>query len=223
MKNFTLKSLATLALLLIAFSLKAQADQTIDLGDPTVFNYTVDIDPANGGQSPDGTPGSTYAWTVTAADAILTVTGGNTNKASIDWSAVDVGTYFVQVLETNLTCPSTLVEFEVEIVLPDSPVLAWGDTQPICPGDDATFDITNAPAGAVIAYTATGGTPATGTATADSSGNAQIVITHDGTSPQIVVNLVSMVVGGNTVTFTPVISDTADVNIVQTSPIELVP
>lgn len=222
LKNFTLKALTTLFLMLIAFSLKAQ-DQTIDLGDTTVFNYVVDVDPANGGQSPNGTPGSTYAWTVDTPDAVLTVTGGNTNKASIDWSAVAVGVYHVEVIETNATCDTTPVEFEVEIVEPGDPVLTWADPQAICSGDNATFEITDAPAGAVISYTATGGTPAAGTATADAGGDATIIITHNGTAPQIVVTLTSMVVGGNTITFTPVITATANVNIVETSPIQLVP
>lgn len=226
LKNFTLKTFTALTFLLMVFAANAQ-DQIETLGVPTDFNYVADIDPANGGQSPNGTPGSTYTWTLPdgggtfVADALP-----NDNKATINWSAAAVGTYTVRVTENNAGCPPDIKEFEVEIILPGNPTLVWADAPtPICEGDVATFDISGAPVGAVITYTATGGTPAGGTtAPADASGNTTIAITHDGTSAQIVVTLVSMNVGGTTVTFTGTpITATAQVNIVQTSAIQLLP
>lgn len=223
LKNFTLKTLTALAFMLLAFA--AHSQQTETLGVPTNFNYVVDIDPANGGATPDGTLGSTYTWTLPDGGGTFVADAfPNDNKATINWSTAGVGTYRVRVVETNASCPIDTEEFTVTITTPGNPLLNWIDTAPICKDDDATFEITGAPAGAIISFTATGGTPATGTVTANPSGVATIAITHDGTSATIVVNLISMNVGGNTVTFTsPVPTDTADVNIVQTSPIQLVP
>lgn len=226
-KNFTLKILTALTMMLLAFNVNAQSDQDVPLGDATVYNYTVDTssDPSQPllNDQPNGTPGSTYAWSIVNAAAPAAILTPNGNKATINWGAVPVGIYHVQVIETNAGCPPETVEFEVHVIQPNNPVLTWADTTPICSGDDATFEITGAPAGAIISFTATGGTPTTGTATADASGNATIIITHVPPATQIVVNLTSMSVGGNPITFTPVITANATVNIVQTSAIQLVP
>lgn len=228
LKNFTLKSLTALTLMLLAFAANAQSDQDVPLGTTTVFNYTVDTssDPTQPllNDQPNGTPGSTYAWSIVnlpAPGAILTPTG---NKATINWAAVPVGIYHVQVIETNTGCPPETVEFEVHVIQPNNPTLVWADApNAICEGDIATFDVSGAPVGAVISYTATGGTPATGTATVLAGGIVSIPITHVAPATQVVLTLTSMNVGGNTVTFTPPITATAQVNIVQTSAIQLVP
>lgn len=223
LKNFTLKTLAALAFMLLAFAVNAQ--QTETLGVTTNFNYEVDVDPANGGATPDGTLGSSYAWTLPdgggtfVADALP-----NDNKATINWSTAAVGTYRVRVVETNASCPTDTEEFTVTITTPLDPDLDWADAPtPICEGDVATFVVTNAPVGAVISYTATGGTPTTGTATVLAGGTVTIPITHVAPATQVTLTLTSMSVGTNTVTFTTPITATAQVNIVETSPIQLVP
>lgn len=228
LKNFTLKTLTTLTLMLLAFIANAQSDQDVPLGTTTVFNYTVDTssDPSQPllNDQPNGTTGSTYTWSIVNLPAPAAVLIPNGNKATINWGAVPVGIYHVQVVETNNACPTVTVEFEVHVIQPNNPILIWADApNPICEGDIATFDVSDAPVGAVISYTVTGGTPATGTVTVLAGGTATIPVTHVAPATQVVLTLNSMNVGGNTVTFVPPITATAQVNVVQTSAIQLIP
>lgn len=228
LKNFTLKALTALTLMLIAYF--ANAQQTIVIGTTDYTNshdYAVDT-MENGSPQPNGTTGSTYAWSIVEGVGTFPPGGQNTNttdnKATINWNGVAAGTYTVRVLETNATCSTLPVNFSVTIQNPAIPVLVWADAPTaICVGQIATFDISGALPNSTIAYTATGGTPLSGNATIDAAGDGQIIITHNGTAAQIVVTLVSMTSGGSTITFPTPITESAPVNIVQTSPIVLLP
>lgn len=221
MKNFTLKLLISTMAVMLGHLVLAQ-DQTIVIGSAEYtadHNYAVDTD-----DGPDGTTGSTYAWSIEEGVGQFP-TGGtynaNTtdNKATINWdTVVTAGTYHIKVVETNNGCTADEVSYEVKIINPTDPVLNWDDPQAICSGDDATFTISGALPNSTITYTATGATTATGTVNADGSGNATIILTHDGTATQISVTLTQM--NSVSINIGPI---TADVNIVVTSGITPLP
>lgn len=225
LKNFTLKTLTALTLMLLAFAANAQL-QTITIGTTDYtsdHSYAVDTE-ENGIPQANGTVGSTYAWSIVEGVGTFPPTGAqNTNltdnKATINWNGVSAGIYTIQVIETNGSCPPETETITIEIVNPGNPILTWADAPTaICATEDATFSITGAIPNSTITYTATGATLGGGTVTVDGSGNGTIILTHDGTATQISVTLTLM--NGVTINVGPIV---ADVNIVQTSPIILLP
>lgn len=225
-KNFTLKIFTALTLVLMAFAAHAQVQQTIIIGSAEYtsdHDYAVDTE-ENGNPQPNGTVGSTYAWSIVEGVGAFPPAGAqntnlNDNKATINWNGVAAGIYTIRAVETNAGCPPIPVEFEVEIEAPGNPILVWADAPTaICVGEDATFNITGAIPNSTITYTAIGATLGGGTVTVDGSGNGTIILTHDGTATQISVTLTLM--NGVTINVGPI---TAQVNIVQTSPIQLLP
>jgi large repetitive protein len=127
------------------------------------------VDYADG---PTGTPGSTYAWTLSVGTATI-VSGNGTNAIVIDWGLTPPGLYSaaISVTETNAGCPGTPVTLDVEIIELEAAVTAG--VSPVCPGEDAVFTFTGTP-NAVVAYELNG-TPAT--VTLDGSGNATVTVT----------------------------------------------
>ncbi|WP_084016671.1 hypothetical protein [Moheibacter sediminis] len=143
--------------MLVLYVVNAQADLEVCQNSNT--NFIVDNNPAlgSGDETATGSPGSTYAWAVTAGTLTQIIPGSNT--ANIDWTGVAVGTIVtITVIETNATGCETdpAVEFTVEIVTgPNAPTVV-ADPPAICSGDDAVFTITGTP-GNVVSYTINGG------------------------------------------------------------------
>lgn len=227
MRNLILKLSFTLMFGILCYSLSAQT-QNINVGDTK--NYSVDTEAPDDPQN--GTPGSTYTWTVldatnadiTGTTMAITNQPGSTsgNRITIDWGTTPAGTYTLHVIETNNGCTGTEKFINVIISEIGMPDFAAGNTV-ICSGDDTTFEITNAPANSVITFTVTGGTAVPASPiTTDASGNATITVTHDGTSPQIVVTLTEMTLedGTTIVDIDPDIVATTDVTIIETSDID---
>lgn len=193
MKNSTLKLIASLVLTLVLYVVNAQ-DQTICEG--AIKNYTVDTQ-APDGANPDGTPGSWYAWSVTTPGFLGTITAGDdpdgpgandSNQATIDWDTTPIGTYIVQVIETNGTCVGDPITFTVEIVAGPTAPTVVADPTAICSGDDAVFTITGTP-GNVVTYTINGG--ATQTTTILSTGEVDVIITGATANQTIVITSVA--------------------------------
>ncbi|MFV0210771.1 hypothetical protein OBK22_03010 [Empedobacter falsenii] len=242
-KIYSFKLLASLVLILIANLTFAQ-DQTIPMGTPDPYHYSVDTDPAEGGKADTGTDGSTYAWTITyivgsspGPGVIGTfptdgeyndVTKGNTttdNKATINWSLSTPGDYEVKVVETNGACPTDETKYIVRITSPSAiGNVSWTSTN-VCKGDGMTFNVTGAIPNSTLHYSATNTTTATATGTVlvDASGNATINVVHDGsTNNQVVITLDKLVLNGIDIPYTDAKpTATATINIVQTSPIKL--
>lgn len=223
MKNLSLK---ILAILLISFSgYWLQAQQTINYGD--TGTYSVDL--ADG---PNGTPGSTYTWTIfdtgipptdITNGGTLTITGQGTNEISIDWGTTSPGVYTLNVVETNNNCTGSEITGTVTISALGSPALTATNAD-ICSSDLTTdFEITGAPANSIVTFTITGGT-AVSPVTVDASGNGTITATHDGTSPQITVSLTSMELpNGTVINLDPTVNATTNVTIITTSNINFTP
>ncbi len=237
-KNYSLKLLASLVLILIANLTFAQ-DQTIVMGTTTDFSYSVDTssDPTNPtlNDQPNGTAGSTYAWTITSVGGtgvIGTFPAGGTyndklddNKATINWSISTPGDYEVKVVETNGSCPTDETKYIVRITPPSATGnVTWTSTN-VCKGDGMTFNVTGAIPNSTLHYSATNTTTATGTVLVDASGNATINVVHDGsTNNQVVITLDKLVLNGVDIPYTsPKPTETATINIVQTSAIQQLP
>jgi hypothetical protein len=126
-KNLTL--LITLVAMLFLFNASAQTDPT----NPQVIcvesieSYQVDY-LENAGA---GTTGSTYTWSVTSPGFLGTITtgqgpAGSTNRIIIDWGLTPVGSYTLEVIETNVGCPGTPIALVIQLtpkVLPVFPIL----------------------------------------------------------------------------------------------------
>ena len=227
MKNLSLKLFATLFISVLGYSLHAQAVQNIFEGD--IKDYSVDTvapdDPLN------GTPGSTYTWTVfdntntdITAGGTLTITNqaGSTsgNRITIDWDTTPTGTYTLHVVETNGNCTGTEELITVNINPIGNPVLAATNVE-ICLNDSTQFTIIDAPANSTLTFNVTGGTATqTSPIMVDANGEATIDVQHDGTSAQIVVTITEMTLeNGTVVDIDPDLTATTDVTIIETSTI----
>ncbi len=178
---------------------KAQTDssptQTICFG--SVKDYRVDW------QSPDlplsGTPGSTYAWTLSAAvlPAASFTAPSTTNNISVNWGTTPAGTYVnaLSVIETTGSgCVGTVVNLTVII----SPALSAtvAAVTPICSGSNAVFNFTG-PNSGTINYTLNG---TASSVTLDASGNATVTITAPSATQAVVLTNVTSGTCSNTVT-----------------------
>ena len=136
MKSFLLPLLIGAFLFILPNWVNAQTNssnpQQIICGTQALEFYQVDYT-ENGGA---GTAGSTYVWSVSTPLATITNNLGpssSSNRISIDWSAVLIGSYTVTVVEENANgCAADPIELNVEIIQPDPPVLECWET--------ATFD-----------------------------------------------------------------------------------
>ena len=120
--------------------------QTICLGS-TEF-YQVDAT-ENGGQ---GTPGSTYQWTVSTPTATITPnqgTAGSSNRIQVDWSATIPGPYTLTVQETNNGCLGPVITLNV-VISPALVATIAPVSTPICSGSAAVFNITGPANGTVV-------------------------------------------------------------------------
>ena len=109
MKIFKHKPYFILMLLMFSMSMHAQVDQTICFNSST--SYSVDSS-----EGPNGTPGSTYTWSVAEAAFAGTISGNTTNSISLEWGNTPIGTYTLQVIETTGGCEGEPQEIIVEII-----------------------------------------------------------------------------------------------------------
>ncbi|MFV0151896.1 hypothetical protein OBJ97_01455 [Empedobacter falsenii] len=180
------------------------AQQTISFGEVKVYA----VDEADG---PNGTPGSTYEWTVWITDATptditstLTITPqtSSKNKIKIEWGTTAVGTYTLQVVETNEGCVGDKKQITVTIDAVNQPTLT-SDNESTCFGVAVDFNITNAPANSKVKYTIEGGTIDTETTAnpvlINTNGEATINVIPDAGSTEIVVTLTEMELSNGTI------------------------
>ena len=147
-----MKKMKLILLLLFGLLLSPIAEAQTNSTDPHIVcfgsthPYRVDYTENAGA----GTTGSTYAWTVTPASPTVTpfvgsITGNNTNSISINWGATPVGTYQVQVIETNTltSCPGTPITLIVDIralpVVTSPPAICVGATSSLSPATGGTW------------------------------------------------------------------------------------
>jgi hypothetical protein len=190
-------------LLLLSMNTNAQIMQYINFGD--IKNYSVDTN-----DSPDGTPGSTYEWSIwttettpteitTGANLIVTNQTSSQNRILINWNTTPAGVYTVKVTETNNGCIGTMKEIAVNINEFTSPTLVF-DNSSICSNEVVTFTINNAPANSQITFTILGGTSTIPTPiTVDNNGQAIIPITANANEAQIILTLTSITLSNGNV------------------------
>lgn len=197
-------------ILLISFIglfLNLNAQQTICFGE--TYTYTVDAL-----ESPTGTVGSTYNWTVISTGFNGTIIS-NSNSATIDWDNSPAGIYTIQVIESNNGCDGLAQTLQVTInpvpTLPSLSVVA--DT--ICFLDNASFIIEGTP-NTNVTYSINGGVSQT--ITLNASGQETITLTNvTGTQTLNILSITSVL--GCTLDFLT-ISQTVNVNeLILTSPI----
>lgn len=138
---------------------------------------------------------------------------------------VTPGTYQILVEENNATCPTVTTDFIVEITTPLAIAnVDWTESN-ICKGNDVLFEITNALPNSTLYYTATNSITPTGSILIDSNGNAQIILTHDNSmTDEVKITLEKLVLNTIDLVFsTPKPKKSAAVNIVNTSPILILP
>jgi hypothetical protein len=125
--------------LLLIFSAREGFSQTLT-NNPQIIcvgeirPYRVDWQAPDG---PDGTVGSTYAWSVITGGFVGSITsnqspGGFNNHILIDWGATPAGTYTVQVIETNNGCASAPVTLNVQLLPAVTPVTGFTYPTPVC-------------------------------------------------------------------------------------------
>lgn len=166
MKNSTLKIFASAFLTLAIYYVNAQSIWYVCYDTPA-SNFRVDVDPADGGLSPDGSDGSWYAWTVDNGATALAGNDAdgpapntnNSNQATVTWNGVN--NYVVTATEFN-ECDTTtgdVTTINVAVVKADVTALALNQSF-VCDGSDVVITLTGSP-GSVVDYTLSGG--ATGT------------------------------------------------------------
>lgn len=110
-------------------SINGWAQQTICGG--SVHQYKVDENENNG----EGTPGSVYNWEVLESGFIGNITNltNSGNQIEIDWGGTPLGSYTLQVSETQPGCDlssnrqlNVLIQNEVELNIPDQYICPEG-------------------------------------------------------------------------------------------------
>ncbi|PZD77143.1 hypothetical protein [Mesonia sp. K7] len=88
-------------------------------------------------------PGNTYDWQILEVGFAGTITGNPTHQVTIDWGTTPVGTYTLQVTETNAeNCEGLPVDITIEVLeAPEAPTL--NVTQPACGDTGGTITVTN--------------------------------------------------------------------------------
>lgn len=100
-------------------------------------------------------PSHTYDWQILEAGFTGTLTGNPTHQITIDWGNTPVGTYTLQVIETNAEgCEGLPVDITIEIMeAPEVPLLTV--TQPACGDTGGVITVTNSDPG--LTYSIDGG------------------------------------------------------------------
>ena len=230
-KNRHIFQILTALILMLGANQVFAQEQVLPLGTG-VKNYAVDTSGPNGTSQPDGTPGSTYDWSIEPITGTVIGTFPPTgiyntnnnltdNKATIDWSQATPGDYRVKVIESNASCDVVTVTFTVRITNVDATGLVTWTNINICRGGDVVFHVNGAIPNAVLHYSLTNATQTTGTVNIDSDGNAIINATHDSTDNNtVVVTLDKLVLNNTDIEYTsPKPTGTAIINIIVTSPI----
>jgi hypothetical protein len=192
---------------IFGFTLSVNAQQEICYG--STHTYTVDT--ADG---PTGTSGSTYAWSVATAGFAGTITP-SANSASIDWATTSVGTYTLEVTESNNGCIGDIVFLTINV----KPVLTVPNiavvNATICHLDTAMFEITGG-SNQTVTYNINGG--ADQTVTLDAQGEATVSLTNVTGNQTITITSITSTAGCSLSNIT--VSETVNVNApVVTSPI----
>lgn len=125
----------------------------------TTKNYSVDTFEV-GFATPNGTVGSTYTWQILEANQAV-INDNGTNAISINWGSSPVGTYTIQVDETNTFCSGPSVFLKVQIK--DNPTVSVSSINNVCSGLNTFITATANPANTTnsfiwtppIAYTGT--------------------------------------------------------------------
>ncbi|MFA7687517.1 MAG: hypothetical protein WCY25_06610 [Moheibacter sp.] len=220
MKNSTLKLFASAVFMMMMYVVNAQS-HTICTGE--VREYAVDL-----ADSAEGTPGSTYVWTITpvapavygGAQTNVTATG---NHIEIDWDTSTVGSYTLSVVETSADGCITDPPVTFTVIITEGPdvTLVEANESPICDLEDALFNITGTP-GATVTYSFDGGTT-TATVVLDGTGNEQV----DASGAPVVGGTITItiisVANGTCVNSTNITDDTATITVnaaPTTSPIQ---
>lgn len=152
MKNFYYIIALIFGFLMIGSASVAQTIST----DPQIIclgaSEPYQVDYTEGGGA--GTPGSTYAWSVSTGTATITTNqgpSGSSNRVIIDWSATPVGNYVITVVETNNGCDGPPITLNVQII-----EITAAATAPdiLCFGGTTTVTVTGT--GGTAPYSGTG-------------------------------------------------------------------
>jgi len=141
MKTVLNKKLFFLFLLLgTVLSVNAQSSQTLTESFCEGFgirNYAVDTsDGAN------GTPGSTYSWSITGTNSNTAVLSASTgNPITINWAATPAGSYVVHVVETITAsgCFASEKTLAVTVNALTSPTISAAGPTTFCTGGSVTL------------------------------------------------------------------------------------
>ena len=185
-----LKSIFNKKLFFLFFALGSGMSVQAQLTDPDaqtlcqgtgIKSYEVDY--------PNGTPGSSYAWSVTTSSGnpVPTPVTNGTNSTTIDWSIILPGDYIVHVLETTTAtnCVASEVALNVTInALPTATITPVTATT-FCQGGSVVLNA-NTGTGLTYQWQLDGvnyaGTGATSSSiTVDAAGNYTVMVTNSST------------------------------------------
>jgi len=121
-RTFTQSITGILSLIFLVFIAGRDGQAQTDNTDPHVIcfgsiePYQVDFSEGGG----EGTPGSTYAWSVISGPFAGTLTpnqgpNGSSNRIVIDWGTSIAGNYQLQVIETANGCPGAPIILNIQI------------------------------------------------------------------------------------------------------------
>jgi hypothetical protein len=142
-----MKTLKLFLLLLFGLLLSPEVEAQTNSANPhivcfgTTHPYRVDYTENAGA----GTSGSTYAWSILTAGFAGTIAtnqgpGASSNAISINWGTTPVGSYILQVIETNGSCPGAPIQLTIQIV--PLPTIDAGTNVAICAGSSTTLTAT---------------------------------------------------------------------------------
>jgi hypothetical protein len=151
------KIVYTLLLLIAAIAAVNEVNAQTQISNPQIIclgatDEPYQVDYLEGGGA--GTPGSTYAWTVSTATAVITTNqgpSGSSNRILIDWSATPLGLYTITVIETNNGCPGPPITLDVQITEITATATA---PDVLCFGGTTTVTVTGS--GGATPYTGVG-------------------------------------------------------------------
>jgi hypothetical protein len=158
-----------------AMRVQAQTDQstpeTFCQGFPTPRNYAVD---KTDGDGTNGTPGSSYVWSVTTSTLnpvpTVTITSNSISNHAIkiNWSTTPAGNYIVHVVETNNSCVA--LQKDLAVIINDSPTTSVAGSA-ITQCNNPAFTLAgNNPTTGTGLWTVTSGTASITTPSAYNSG-----------------------------------------------------
>ena len=125
-------------LFIILFFSESYSQEMVCFG--STKNYSVDTN-EGGGPTPNGTVGSIYTWQIIETN-MATITGNGTNTISINWGSTPVGSYTIEVVETNSYCAAPAVTLSVNIKA--KPQVSAPNTE-VCLGSNTSILATSNP------------------------------------------------------------------------------